>query len=270
LNSSFRRLPNRRTFGQRESFMSDLNGKAAVVTGASKGIGAGIARALGAAGASVVVNYASDKAGADKVVADIASGGGKAVAIQGDVSKPADITRLFTAAKQAFGHLNVLVNNAGVFKFLPLDQSEPDEFHRQFNINVLGTILTAREAARYFGPEGGSIINLSSVASRAAFPNSVIYSATKGAVDAVTRVLAAELGPRKIRVNALAPGMVETEGTHTAGIIGSEFAKAAEATTPLGRIGQPDDIARIAVFLASDAAGWVTGERISAAGGKNS
>ena len=250
--------------------MSSLNGKAAVVTGASKGIGAGIARALGAAGASVAVNYASDKEGADKVVADIARGGGKAVAIQGDLSKPADITRLFTEVQKAFGHLSILVNNAGVYKFLPLDQSEPEEFHRQFNINVLGTILAAREAARYFGPEGGSIINLSSVASRAAVPNSVIYAATKGAVDAVTRVLAAELGPRKIRVNTLAPGMVETEGTHAGGFIGGEFHKAAEAATPLGRIGQPDDIARIAVFLASDAAGWVTGERISAAGGKNS
>jgi 3-oxoacyl-[acyl-carrier protein] reductase len=250
--------------------MSNLNGKAGVVTGASKGIGAGIARALAAAGASVAVNYASDKAGADKVVADIDKGGGKAVAIQGDLSKPADITRLFTEAKKAFGHLDVLVNNAGVYKFLPLDQSEPEEFHRQFNTNVLGAILAAREAARSFGPEGGSIINVSSTASRAAVPNSVIYSATKGAVDAVTRVLAAELGPRKIRVNTLAPGMVETEGAHTAGVIGSEFQKAVEATTPLGRIGQPDDIASIAVFLASDAAGWVTGERISVAGGKNS
>jgi 3-oxoacyl-[acyl-carrier protein] reductase len=193
--------------------MSNLKGKAAIVTGASKGIGAGIAKALGAAGASVAVNYVSDKSGADEVVAEIARGGGKAVAIRGDLSAPADITRLFTEAKEAFGRLDVLVNNAGVYKFLPLDQSESEEFHRQFNINVLGTILAAREATRYFGPEGGSIINLSSVASRAAIPNSVIYSATKGAVDAVTRVLAAELGPRKIRVNALAPGMVETEGT---------------------------------------------------------
>jgi 3-oxoacyl-[acyl-carrier protein] reductase len=250
--------------------MSNLKGKAAIVTGASKGIGAGIAKALGAAGASVAVNYVSDKSGADEVVAEIARGGGKAVAIRGDLSAPADITRLFTEAKEAFGRLDVLVNNAGVYKFLPLDQSESEEFHRQFNINVLGTILAAREAARYFGPEGGSIINLSSVASRAAIPNSVIYSATKGAVDAVTRVLAAELGPRKIRVNALAPGMVETEGTHMAGFIGSEFHKAAEAATPLGRIGQPDDIASIAVFLASDAARWITGERINAAGGKNS
>jgi 3-oxoacyl-[acyl-carrier protein] reductase len=250
--------------------MSNLKGKAAIVTGASKGIGAGIAKALGAAGASVAVNYVSDKSGADEVVAEIARGGGKAVAIRGDLSAPADITRLFTEAKEAFGRLDVLVNNAGVYKFLPLDQSESEEFHRQFNINVLGTILAAREATRYFGPEGGSIINLSSVASRAAIPNSVIYSATKGAVDAVTRVLAAELGPRKIRVNALAPGMVETEGTHMAGFIGSEFHKAAEAATPLGRIGQPDDIASIAVFLASDAARWITGERINAAGGKNS
>jgi 3-oxoacyl-[acyl-carrier protein] reductase len=186
------------------------------------------------------------------------------------LSKPADIARLFTEAKKALGRLDILVNNAGVYKFPPLDQSEPEEFHRQFNTNVLGAILAAREAARYFGPEGGSIINVSSTASQAAVPNSVIYSATKGAVDAVTRVLAAELGPRKIRVNTLAPGMVETEGAHTAGVIGSEFQKAVEATTPLGRIGQPDDIASIAVFLASEAAGWVTGERISVAGGKNS
>jgi 3-oxoacyl-[acyl-carrier protein] reductase len=205
--------------------MGSLNGKAAVVTGASKGIGAGIARALGAAGASVAVNYASDKEGADKVVADIARGGGKAVAIQGDLSKPADITRLFTEVQKAFGHLNILVNNAGVYKFLPLDQSEPEEFHRQFNINVLGTILAAREAARYFGPEGGSIINLSSVASRAAVPNSVIYSATKGAVDAVTRVLAAELGPRKIRVNTWRPGWWKPKAPTPAASSAANFTK---------------------------------------------
>ncbi len=250
--------------------MSNLNGKVALVTGASKGIGAAIAKALAGAGAAVVVNYSSDKAGAEKTVAAIQKSGGKAAAVQADMSKPADITRLFAEGKQTFGRLDVLVNNAGVFKFSPLDEAEPAEFHRQFDINVLGTILAAREAARHFGAEGGSIINISSVVSTAAIAGSVIYSATKGAVDAVTRVLAAELGPRGIRVNTLAPGMVETEGTHTAGFIGSDFQKGLETQTPLGRIGQPDDIARIAVFLASDASGWVTGDRITAAGGKNS
>jgi 3-oxoacyl-[acyl-carrier protein] reductase len=248
--------------------MSNLNGKVALVTGASKGIGAAIAKALAAAGASVVVNYASDKAGADKAVAAITKAGGKAV-VQADMSKAADVTRLFTEAKQAFGKLDILVNNAGVFKFSSLDEVEPAEFHRQFDVNVLGPILASREAARHFGPEGGSIINVSSVASTASFAGSVVYAATKGALDAVTRVLAAELGPRGIRVNTLAPGMVETEGTHTAGFIGGDFYKAAIAATPLGRIGQPEDIAKIAVFLASDASGWVTGERIMAAGGNN-
>jgi 3-oxoacyl-[acyl-carrier protein] reductase len=249
--------------------MSNLNGKVALVTGASKGIGAAIAKALAAAGASVVVNDASDKAGADKAVAAITKAGGKAAVVQADMSKAADVTRLFTEAKQAFGKLDILVNNAGVFKFSSLDEVEPAEFHRQFDVNVLGPILASREAARHFGPEGGSIINVSSVASTASFAGSVVYAATKGALDAVTRVLAAELGPRGIRVNTLAPGMVETEGTHTAGFIGGDFYKAAIAATPLGRIGQPEDIAKIAVFLASDASGWVTGERIMAAGGNN-
>ena len=249
--------------------MSNLNGKVALVTGASKGIGAAIAKALAGAGASVVVNYSSDKAGAEKTVADIQKSGAKAVAVQADMSKPADITRLFAEANQAFGRLDVLVNNAGVFKFSLLEDSDATEFHRQFDINVLGPILASREAAKYFGTGGGSIINVSSVVSVAAIAGSVIYSATKGALDAVTRVLAAELGPRGIRVNTLAPGMVETEGTHTAGFIGSDFQKGLETQTPLGRIGQPDDIARIAVFLASDASGWVTGDRITAAGGKN-
>ena len=249
--------------------MSNLNGKVALVTGASKGIGAAIAKGLAGAGASVVVNYASDKAGADAAVAAIQKAGGKAKAVQADLSKAGDITRLFSEAKSAFGRLDILVNNAGVFKFSPLAESEAAEFHRQFDINVLGPILASREAANHFGPEGGSIINVSSVVSVASIAGSVIYSATKGALDAVTRVLAAELGPRGIRVNTLAPGMVETEGTHTAGFIGSDFQKGIEATTPLGRIGQPDDIAKVAVFLASDASGWVTGERITAAGGKN-
>jgi len=247
--------------------MSKLQGKVAVVTGASKGIGAGIAKALGAAGASVVVNYAGDKVGAEKAVADIKAKGGKAIAVQGDVSKSADIKRLFAETKQAFGKLDVLVNNAGVFQFAPIGEFDESEFHRQFNINVLGTLLSTSEASKYFGPEGGSVINLSSVVSLAAVPNSSTYSATKGAVDAISRVLAAELGPRKIRVNTIAPGGVETEGTHTMGMIGSDFEKQIVAGTPLGRIGQPDDIAKVAVFLASDDSAWLTGERITASGG---
>src|SRR5579863_2302409 len=247
--------------------MSNLKGKVAVVTGASKGIGAGIAKALAGAGAAVAVNYAAGKAGADKVVAEIVAAGGKAVAIQADTSKPGDIKRLFASTKDALGTPSILVNNAGVFKFDPLEAVEVGEFTRQFNINVLGPILAAKEAAQYFGPDGGSIVNISSVVSEAAYPGSVVYSATKGAVDAVTRVLARELAPRKIRVNTLAPGMVETEGTHTAGIIGSDFQKQAEASTPLGRIGQPGDIAKVALFLASDESGWVTGERLAVAGG---
>jgi 3-oxoacyl-[acyl-carrier protein] reductase len=247
--------------------MSDLNGKVAVVTGASKGIGAGIAKGLGAAGATVVVNYASSKEGAERVVSDIKAKGGKAIAVKGDVAKADDVKRLFDETVRAFGRLDVLVNNAGVYSFLALEQITEDEFHREFNTNVLGTLLATREASKHFGPNGGSVINLSSVASVRSFPNTAIYSATKSALDSITRVLAAELGPRKIRVNAIAPGVVETEGTHSGGIMGSEFEKTAAATTPLGRIGQPDDIARIAVFLASDAAGWVTGERITASGG---
>jgi len=247
--------------------VSKLKGKVAVVTGASKGIGAGIARALAAEGAAVAVNYASSRSGADKVVAEIEKAGGKAVAIQADMSKSDDITRLFAETKQALGTPNILVNNAGVFQFDPLESVNPAEFHRQFNINVLGPILASREAATYFGEDGGSIINVSSIVSTRAFPQSVVYSATKGALDSVTRVLAAELGPKKIRVNTLAPGMIETEGAHTAGFIGSDFETHAKASTPLGRIGQPDDIAKIAVFLASDEAGWVSGERIEGAGG---
>lgn len=247
--------------------MSNLKGKVAVVTGASKGIGAGIARALAEAGASVVVNYASGKDGADRLVAEIAAGGGKAVAIGADISKPAEITRLFAESEKAFGKLDVLVNNAGVFKFSPLEDVEAEEFHRQFNINVLGTILSTKEALRHFNPAGGSVINLSSIVGQGAIPGSVIYSATKGAIDTATRVLAAELGPKNIRVNAISPGMVETEGTHAAGFIGSDFQKHSEATAPLGRIGQPQDIARVAVYLASDEAGWLTGQNIAASGG---
>jgi 3-oxoacyl-[acyl-carrier protein] reductase len=244
-----------------------LDGKVAIVTGASKGIGAEIARTLGKAGAAVAVNYGGDQKGAERVVGDIVAAGGKAVAIQADVAKPDDVKRLFAEAKQVLGAPDILVNNAGIFAFSPLDGVTAEEFQRQFGTNVLGTILAAREAASYFGDKGGSIVNVSSLVSTAAIPGSVVYSATKGAVDAVTRVLAAELGPRGIRVNTIAPGMVETEGAHSAGFIGSDFEKGAIANTPLGRIAQPDDIAQIALFLASDAARWVTGERILAAGG---
>jgi 3-oxoacyl-[acyl-carrier protein] reductase len=247
--------------------MSELTGKVAVVTGASKGIGAAIAKALGAAGASVVVNYASSKEGADRVVAAIAGKGGKAIAVHGSVAEAKDVQRLFEETKKAFGTLDVLVNNAGVFAFAPLEAVTETEFHREFNINVLGTILATREALKYFGPAGGSVINLSSVVSKNPVPNMVVYSATKGAVDTITRGLAKELGARKIRVNAVAPGAVETEGVHQLGIIGSDFEKRMVAETPLGRLGQPDDIARVAVFLASDSSSWLTGESITASGG---
>src|SRR5258705_7195344 len=247
--------------------MHDLKGKVAIVTGASKGIGAAIARSLGAAGAAVMVNYASSRDGADRVVADITAKGGKAIAVKGDVAKAADVKHLFDETEKAFGAPDVLVNNAGVYHFQALDEITEDEFHLQFNTNVLGTILATQEAARHFGPNGGSIINISSIASEEATPTASVYSATKGAVEAVTRVLAAQLGPRKIRVNAIAPGGVETEGTHAAGVIGSDFEKAMVARTALGRMGQPDDIARIAVFLASDDSAWLTGERLAASGG---
>jgi 3-oxoacyl-[acyl-carrier protein] reductase len=247
--------------------MGELKGKVAIVTGASKGIGAGIAKGLGAAGAAVVVNYSSSKEGADRVVAEITGKGGKAVAVQGDVSKAADVRRLFAETKRAFGAPNVLVNNAGIYAFDPIEAVTENEFHRQFNTNVLAPILTIQEAVKHFGPNGGSVINISSVASASAVPNTVVYSATKGAVDSIARVLAKELGARNIRVNTIAPGGVETEGTHKAGVIGSDFEKQLVADTPLGRLGQPDDIAGVAVFLASDNARWLTGERITASGG---
>ncbi|MEO8421983.1 MAG: glucose 1-dehydrogenase [Hyphomicrobium sp.] len=249
--------------------MGKLAGKVAVVTGASKGIGAGIAKAFAAEGASVVVNYASSKEGADKVVAEITGKGGKAVAVQGDVGKPADIKAIFEATKKAYGRLDVLVNNAGVFDFAPLESVTEAEYRRQYDINVLGPILATQEALKLFSPEGGSVINVSSVVAYNAMPNSVIYSSTKAALDSVTRTLAMELGPRKIRVNSLNPGGVETEGTHRVGVIGSEFEKDMVRRTSLGRIGQPDDIAKVAVFLASDDAAWVTGDRITASGGYN-
>ncbi len=244
-----------------------LAGKVAIVTGASKGIGAAIATQLAAAGASVVVNYASSRDGADRVVAKIKSAGGKALAVHADVSKSADIDRLFAETKNAFGRLDILINNAGVYQFAPLADVTEELFHRQFNLNVLGLLLASRKAAEAFGDAGGSIVNISSIVSTLTPPGSSVYSATKAAVDAITKVLAKELGPRKIRVNSLNPGGVETEGTHAAGIIGSDFEKQMIAGTPLGRLGQPDDIARAAVFLASSDSGWISGEALVAAGG---
>jgi 3-oxoacyl-[acyl-carrier protein] reductase len=247
--------------------MGKLANKVAVVTGASKGIGAEIAKALAADGASVVVNYASSKEGADKVVAEIKAKGGKAVAVQGDVSKQEDIGKLFAETKKVFGRLDTLVNNAGVYTFTPLEEVSAEDFHRIFNLNVLGLLLTSKEAVKYFGPEGGKIINIGSVVSSLTPPNSSIYTATKGAVDAITHVLAKELAPRKIRVNSINPGGVETEGTHAAGVIGSDFEKQMVAQTPLARMGQPGDIAPVAVFLASADSGWLTGETLLASGG---
>jgi 3-oxoacyl-[acyl-carrier protein] reductase len=248
--------------------MSRLSGKTAVVTGASKGIGAGIAKRLAAEGAAVVVNYASSKAGADRVVADIKAKGGKAIAVQGNVAKAADVKKIFAETKQAFGRLDILVNNAGVYySFLPLEEVTEEDFHRHFNVNVLGLLLATKEAAKLFGDEGGSVINIGSVASDLNSPNTVVYTATKGAVDAVTRVLAKELGPRKIRVNSINPGLIETEGTHAMGVIGNDYEKQAVARTPLGRTGRPDDIAPVAVFLASDESRWVTGDTLAVSGG---
>ena len=247
--------------------MGKLANKVAIVTGASKGIGAGIAKALAADGAAVVVNYASSKDGADKVVAEIKAKGGKAIAVQGDVSKQADISKLFEETKKAFGRLDVLVNNAGVYEFAALGTVTEESFHKMFNLNVLGLILSSQEALKYFGPEGGSIINIGSGVSTLNPATAVTYTATKASVDAVTRVLSKELGPKKIRVNSINPGMVETEGVHTAGFIGSDFQKYFESQTPLGRIGQTNDIAPIAVFLASDDSGWLTGELLLATGG---
>jgi 3-oxoacyl-[acyl-carrier protein] reductase len=247
--------------------MGKLANKVALVTGASKGIGAAIARALAADGASVVVNYASSKEGADKVVAEIKAKGGEAVAVQGDFSKQEDIGRVFAEVKKTFGRLDTLVNNAGVYTFTPLEQVSAEDYHRIFNLNVLGLLLASKESLKYFGPEGGSIINIGSVVSSRTPPNSSIYTATKGAVDAITHVLANELGPKKIRVNSINPGMVETEGAHAAGFIGSDFEKNAVAQTPLGRIGQPQDIATVATFLASDDSAWLTGELLKAGGG---
>ncbi|HTQ40130.1 MAG TPA: glucose 1-dehydrogenase [Pirellulales bacterium] len=243
-----------------------LAGKVAVVTGASKGIGAAIAKSLAAEGAAVVVNYSSSKEAADKVVKEITGKGGKAVAVQANVTKPEEIKRLFSETKKAFDKLDILVNNAGIYYTAPLAEITPEHFHKQFDLNVLGLILSTQEAAKIMGA-GGSIINLSSVASTTGFPGFAVYCGTKGAVDAVTRALAKELGPRKIRINSINPGMVETEGTHTVGITESDFRKQYEAQAPLGRIGQPGDIAGAAVFLASADSSWITGESFYISGG---
>jgi 3-oxoacyl-[acyl-carrier protein] reductase len=246
--------------------MKRLENKVAVVTGASKGIGAAIAKALAAQGAAVVVNYASSQAGAEKVVAAITAAGGRAIAVQASVTKKAEVQALIGEAIRAYGRLDILVNNSGVYAFSPIEEVTEEAFHQQFDTNVLGLLLTTQAAVKFL-KEGGSIINIGSVVSRITPPNSSIYTGTKGAVDAITGVLARELGPRKIRVNSINPGMVETEGTQSAGMIGSDFEKWAVSQTPLGRIGQPDDIASIAVFLASDESGWLTGEQLLAGGG---
>ena len=247
--------------------MGKLANQVAVVTGASKGIGAGIAKALAAEGASVVVNYASSKDGADRVVKEIASKGGKAIAIQADLSKPADIPRLFAETKKAYGKLNILVNNAGVYEFVPLAGITEEHFHRIFNINVLGLLLATKEAVKLIGPEGGSIINVGSGVSTLNPPNSSVYTGTKAALDSITGVLAKELGPRKIRVNSINPGLIETEGVQSQGFNEGDFRKWVESASPLGRIGQTDDIAPTAVYLASDDSRYLTGEQIRVTGG---
>ncbi|MBL8880469.1 MAG: glucose 1-dehydrogenase [Phycisphaerales bacterium] len=244
-----------------------LTGKVAIITGASKGIGAAIARGFATEGASVVVNYASSKQGADAVVGEITKAGGRAIAVQADCSKEDDIRRMFDETRRAFGRVDILVNNAGVYEFVPLQEVTPARYHRMFDLNVLGVILASREAVRNFGSEGGVIINLSSVASRVALPAGAVYCATKAAVDAVTRCLAAELGPRQIRVNSINPALVETEGVHAAGLASGDFREQQEAQTPLGRIGQPDDIVPLAIYLASSDASWMTGESLYITGG---
>ena len=244
-----------------------INGKVAVVTGASKGIGAGIAKHFAAEGAAVIVNYASSKTDADKVVDEITKRGGKAVAVQGDVAKKADVEKLFAAAEKAFGKIDILVNNAGVYEFVPLEEVSEQQFHRMFDTNVLGMLLATQEALKHFNPDGGSIINIGSLASTLTPPTAVVYNATKGAVDAITRTLAKELGPRKIRVNSINPGMVVTEGAVAGGYTEGDMRKMFESQTPLGRIGETDDIAPAAAFFASDDSAWITGETLVIAGG---
>ena len=244
-----------------------LAGQVAIVTGASKGIGAAIAEHLAAAGAAVVINYASSKEGAERVAAGIVRAGGRALTVQADVSKPDEVVRLFAEAMRAFDRVDILINNAGIYEFSPLEGVTAEHFHKQFDLNVLGLIVASREAARHFGPQGGAIVNISSAVSTVSVPNAAVYSGTKAAVDAVTRSLAKELGPRRIRVNSVNPGMVETGGVRAAGIHESAFRKEVESQTPLGRIGQPGDIAPAVVFLASPAASWITGESLLVAGG---
>jgi len=249
--------------------MAKLTGKVAVVTGASKGIGASIAKHLAAEGASIVVNYASSKDGADKVVAEIVAAGGKAIAIGGSVAKEAEVVNLFAETNKAYGKVDILINNAGVFAFSPIDQVTEEDYRRQYDTNVLGVFLTTKHALPLFPEAGGSIVNISSVVSTLAPPFGSVYSGTKGALDTITKSLAKELGPRKIRVNAINPGMVETEGARSLGIIGSDMEKQTIATTPLGRIGQPEDIALPTVFLATEDARWITGETIFVSGGSS-
>lgn len=244
-----------------------LSGKVAVVTGASKGIGAGIAKELAAEGAAVVVNYASSKSDADKIVDEISKAGGQAVAVQGNVAKKAEVQRLFAETEKAFGKIDILVNNAGVYEFAPLEDVTEQQFHRMFDTNVLGLLLVTQEALKHFKSDGGSIVNIGSLASSLTPPTGVVYNGTKGSVDAITRTLAKELGARKIRVNSINPGMVITEGVRTAGFDQGEFREMFETQTPLGRVGQPNDIAPAAVFLASDDSSWVTGETLLIAGG---
>ena len=244
-----------------------LEGTVAVVTGASKGIGASIARALAEEGASVVVNYSSSKQDAERVVAEITARGGKAIFVQADVSKPAHIERLFSEARRSFGRLDILVNNAGMYEFSPLEGVTEEHFHKHFNVNVLGLLFTTKEAVKQMGPDGGSIINIGSVASSMRLPNSAVYSASKAAVEAITGVLAKELGPRKIRVNSISPGVIETEGSRAGGFVGTDFQKTVEAQAPLGRVGQPDDIAPTAVYLASSDSKYMTGETLLVSGG---
>jgi 3-oxoacyl-[acyl-carrier protein] reductase len=254
------------TIRNREQKMKNLNGKVALVTGASKGIGASIARELAARGAAVAVNYSGSKAEADKLVSEIKAAGGKAFAVQANVANPDAIGPLVQTVAKELGPIDILVNNAGIYEFGPIENITPDHFHKQFNVNVLGLLLTTQAALKHFNPNGGSIVNISSVVVDGV-PGAAVYSATKGAIDSITGALAKELGPKKIRVNSLNPGMIETEGTHAAGFIGSDFQKVAESRTPLGRIGQPQDVASAAAFLASEDAGWINGQAIFASGG---
>lgn len=248
--------------------LGKLNGKVALITGASKGIGAGIAKAYANQGATVVVNYASSKEDADKVVTEITSNGGKAISIQGNVEKAADVKRIFEEIAKTFGKLDILVNNAGVYSFAGIDDITEESFHRMFNINVLGSILTIQQAVKLFGDKGGAIINTGSIVSTLDMPTSLVYTQTKYAVDAMTRILAKELGPKKIRINSINPGLVETEGSHSSGVMNGDAEKWHVSETPLGRAGQPNDIAKVAIFLASDDSYWITGETIAVAGGQ--